>query len=204
VVISAVVLAAGRSSRMGRPKANLPLDADDTFLSRIVRSFRAAGVAEVVVVTGHDAAVIRERFGASGLAARFVENPDYDRGQATSLVRGLDAVEPSGVEAILLTLVDVPLVSPATIRAVIDRYYDTRAPIVRPTSGARHGHPVLIHKSLFAELRGVDPSVGAKSIIRAHASAAGDFPVEDEGAFVDVDTPQEYERLLTGSGGGSG
>ena len=102
-MIPAVVLAAGRSSRMGRAKATLPLDAGDTFLTRIVRTFLEAGVDDVVVVLGHEADAIVSSFSASGLPARFVVNHDYDRGQWSSLVAGLGVVDRPGVSATLMT-----------------------------------------------------------------------------------------------------
>jgi molybdenum cofactor cytidylyltransferase len=196
-VIPAIVLAAGKSSRMGRPKATLPLDDGDTFLTRIVRTFVNAGVEDVVVVVGHDAdAIVASCSNVAGLAARFVDNPDYERGQLSSLLTGLRVVDRPGVVAVLVTLVDVPLVSAATVRAVVERYRITHAPIVRPVQGDRHGHPVLIDRSLFDALRHADPSAGAKSIIRANVSSAGDVQVDDPGAFADADTPEEYERLV--------
>lgn len=199
-MIPAIVLAAGRSSRMGVPKATLPLDEGETFLSRIVRTFHAAGVQDVVVVLGHDAEAIAESLGARDLRARFALNRDYDRGQLSSLQAGLNVIDRPGVEAVLMTLVDVPLVSDATVRAVIERYRQTRAPIVRPTSGARHGHPLLIDRSLFDEIRRADNVDGAKPIVRAHASSAGDVSVEDEGAFIDIDTAAEYQRIISRGG----
>jgi molybdenum cofactor cytidylyltransferase len=200
-VIPALVLAAGRSTRMGRPKAALPLDGTDTFLTRIVRTFLDAAVDDVVVVVGHDADSVTAAFAPSGLPARFVENREYDRGQLSSLLAGLSVVDRPGVGAVLVTLVDVPLVSAATVRAVLDRYRQTRAPVVRPVSGARHGHPLLIDRSLFSGLRTADPEAGAKPIVRAHASPAGDVEVADEGAFVDIDTEEDYERFVISRGG---
>jgi molybdenum cofactor cytidylyltransferase len=197
-MIPALVLAAGRSSRMGRAKAALPLDRDDTFLTRIVRTFLEAGVDDVVVVVGHEAEEIVSRFSERGLPARFVLNPDYDRGQLSSLVAGLGVIDRPGVVATLVTLVDVPLVSAATVRAVIDGYHRTHAPIVRPTSGTRHGHPLLIDRSLFDALRAADPVEGAKPVVRAHASPAGDLAIADEGAFLDIDTPEEYAKAVSG------
>ena len=196
-MIPGLVLAAGRSSRMGRAKATLPLGSD-TFLTRIVRTFLDAGVDDVVVVVGHEADVVAQSFAASGLPARFVVNREYDRGQLSSLVAGLGVVDRPGVVAALVTLVDVPLFAAATVRAVIDRYRETGAPIVRPTSGDRHGHPFLVDRLLFDELRGADPALGPKPIVRAHATRAGDLPIEDEGAFIDIDTVEEYERVLSG------
>jgi molybdenum cofactor cytidylyltransferase len=206
-VIPAIVLAAGRSSRMGRAKATLPAGDGHTFLTRIVQTFLDAGVDDVIVVVGHDADLIADSVAASGLPARVVVNRDYDRGQLSSLLAGLASVDRPGVRAALVTLVDVPLVSAATVRAVVERYRATRAPIVRPTSGDRHGHPLLIDRSLFAALRAADPESGAKPIVRAHATAAGDIAIDDEGAFTDVDTEEDYRKTITvrlngGEGGG--
>ena len=204
-VIPAIVLAAGRSSRMGRAKATLPAGDGHTFLTRIIRTLLDAGVDDAIVVVGHDADLIVSSLAGSGLPARFVMNPDYDRGQLSSVIAGLNAVDRPGVAAVLLTLVDVPLVSAATVRAVIESYRRTRVPIVRPTSGSRHGHPLLIDRSVFDALRAADPSTGAKPVVRAHASAAGDIAVDDEGAFLDVDTEEEYRRTIASRfGGGAG
>jgi molybdenum cofactor cytidylyltransferase len=195
-MIPAVVLAAGRSTRMGRAKATLPIGGDDTFLTRIVRTFLAAGVDDVVIVVGHEAEAVVSSFAASGLPARFVVNRDYDRGQLSSLVTGLGVVDRPGVAAVLITLVDVPFVSEATVRAVVERYRSTHAPVVRPTSGDRHGHPLLIDRSLFDDLRAAKDEDGAKPIVRAHASAVGDVAVHDEEAFTDIDTVNDYEGVV--------
>lgn len=181
---------------MGRAKALLPLGDGDTFLTRIVRTFLDAGVDDVIVVVGHDAEAIATAFGESGLPARFVVNTEYDRGQLSSLIAGIAVVDRPGVVATLVTLVDVPLVAAATVRMVIDCYRRTGARIVRPTSGTRHGHPLMIDRALFDALRAADPATGAKPIVRAHASGAGDVAVEDEGAFVDVDTADDYQRAI--------
>jgi molybdenum cofactor cytidylyltransferase len=88
-------------------------------------------------------------------------------------------------------------VTPATIARVIQTWRDTRAPIVRPARGAEHGHPVLFDRRLFAELRAADPRRGAKPVVHAHAHELVNLPVEDEGAFLDLDTPADYDRALT-------
>src|ERR1700722_19460977 len=158
---------------MGRSKASLPLEDGETFLSRIVRTFSDAGVDDGVVVLGHDADAITRACGGMRAAARFVMNSDYETGQLPSVLKGFAVVDRPGVTAALLTLVDVPLVHARTVRAVIDHYQRTGAPIVRPVRGHEHGHPVLIDRSLFAEIRRADPTSGAKVVVRAHASALG-------------------------------
>lgn len=180
---------------MGRPKALLPLDAGNTFLTRIIATLRAAEVDDLIVVVGHDADAIAGTLDVLSPPVRVVVNPDYARGQLSSLVAGLRAVDRPGVVAALVTLVDVPLVAVSTVRAVVDRYHATHATVVRPVDGDRHGHPIVIDRSLFQALESADPSVGAKPIIRAHVSAEGDVAVVDEGAFADVDTPEDYARL---------
>jgi molybdenum cofactor cytidylyltransferase len=185
---------------MGRAKATLPLDDGGTFLTRIVATFLDAGVDDVVVVVGHEAEAIVRSFSESGLRARFVVNPDYDSGQLSSILAGLAVVDRPGVVAALVTLVDVPFVSSGTVRAVLDCYRRTHAAIVRPTSGSRHGHPLLVDRALFDALRSADPTAGAKPIVRAHASAAGDIAIADEGAFMDIDTDEEYRKVVSGAG----
>jgi molybdenum cofactor cytidylyltransferase len=200
-VIPAIVLAAGKSSRMGRLKANLPVGPSrgekETFLTLIVRTLLDAGIDDVVIVLGHEMDAVLRTFTESGLSARFVENADYASGQLSSLVAGLRVVDRPGVVATLVTLVDIPFVSAATVRAVVERYQRTHAPIIRPTRGGRHGHPLLVDRSLFDQLRHADPAMGAKSVVRAHATTDGDVEVDDEGAFADIDTPEDYQRALS-------
>jgi molybdenum cofactor cytidylyltransferase len=195
-VIPAIVLAAGRSTRMGRTKALLPLAQGETFLSRIVATFRAANVDDVVVVVGHEADAVIASFDGRVETARFVVNSEYDEGQLSSLLTGLRVVDRPGVTAALVMLVDAPLVTAATVRALVERYRSARAPIVRPENRGRHGHPVLIDRALFDALRAQDPTGSAKAVIRAHTSPAGDVEIDDEGAFADVDTPAEYASVL--------
>jgi molybdenum cofactor cytidylyltransferase len=199
-MIPVIVLAAGTSTRMGTPKATLRLNEADTFLTRIIRTFQEAQVEDVVVVLGHEAEAIVKSVEQSGLSPRFIVNDQYESGQLSSMLAGLRAIDRPGVKAMLMTLVDVPLVSTATVRAVLERYRTTHAPVVRPVRGALHGHPVLIDRCLFNEIRAADPQRGAKPIIRAHVSAAGDVEVADEGAFTDIDTPEDYRRVVEAGG----
>lgn len=190
----------------GRSKALLEIGEGETFLTRIIRSFDAAGVTDVAIVVGHEADAVRASLLGRGIrlrpdaerGIRLVVNPAYESGQLSSLLAGLNAIDGPDVRAMLMTLVDVPAASPATIRRVIDRYFETGAPVVRPIRGDEHGHPVLIDRRLFDQLRRADPAEGAKPIVRAHASETGNVAVDDEGAFFDVDTPTDYARLRSG------
>ena len=199
-MIPAVVLAAGKSSRMGRTKALLPLGSSgETFLDRIIRVVREGGADAVVVVIGGDAAAVRASLPRDDAHISSVENPRYEEGQLSSLLVGLAAVEQrhDDVQAVMVTLVDLPLISVATVRAVREAYLaNPGAPLVRPRRGGRYGHPVIFNRSIFGELRRADPSKGAKPVVHAHAADEVNVDVDDEGAFIDIDTPEDYERFI--------
>ena len=197
-MIPGVVLAGGASSRMqGRPKALLPAGPGrETFLERIVSTLRAGGVDDVVVVTGHHHDAIAARTARVRPMVRVVRNPRPEQGQLSSLLAALGVVDHPGVRAMLVTLVDLPLVSAATVRAVLDAYRRTGAPLVRPGRGGRHGHPVVFDRGLFPELRQADPAHGAKPVVRAHEAEGCVVAVDDPGAFTDVDTPEDYRRCF--------
>ena len=199
-MIPAIVLAAGKSSRMGRPKALLPIGSSgDTFLTHILRVLRDGGITRAFIVIGGDASAVRATLPAVDQFLRIVENEDYEQGQLSSLLAGLSAVEHENddVEGVMVTLVDLPLISAGTVRAVLDAYRNLpAAPIVRPRRGSRHGHPAIFDRSLFAELRNADPSTGAKPVVHAHAAQEVNVDVADDGAFTDIDTPEDYERFI--------
>jgi molybdenum cofactor cytidylyltransferase len=188
----AIVLAAGASTRMGRPKALLEAG-DRTFVRRILDTLRAGGVADLVVVVrpGHEQ-LIRE-VEASGLG-RTVLNPRADEGQLSSLIAGLDALDQPGIDAVLVTLVDVPLIGPDAVRLLLSRAAASSAPVVRAVHQGRHGHPVIFKRELFEALRRADPAAGAKAVVRA--VQVEDVETGDPGVVEDVDTPEEYARLF--------
>jgi molybdenum cofactor cytidylyltransferase len=186
---------------MGSPKALLLSSDGRPFVVCVAAALAAGGVDEVVIVTGnhHDAIVAAPGLDSLPLRPRIVRNPDPSRGQLSSLLVGLGAVDGQKPDGLLITLVDVPMISPATVRTVIDVWQRTRAPIVRPSRGDRHGHPVIFDRSIFAELRDAPLDAGAKTVVRAHAAELINVPVEDEGCLTDVDTPQQYEALRRAS-----
>lgn len=189
---------------MGRPKAALPIThRADTFLSRIIRAVASGGLPEIVVVTGAAPEAVRQAAGPFDRRLRFAHNPAWAGGQLSSLLTGLDftvgdrskRADPT-LEALLVTLVDVPLVPAETVARIVKAWRTSGAPIVRPARGDVHGHPVIFDRTVFRELRAADPTVGAKAVVRAHDRDVLNVPIEDPGAFVDIDTEQDYRRAL--------
>lgn len=196
-MLPAIVLSGGASSRMGRPKALLPIpNTTDVFLTRLVRTLKEAGVEDVVVVAGSDAPAIGAFMEHEMPDVRLLINPDPSQGQLSSLLIALSVVDRPGVRGILVALVDHPLVARETVRAVIDAFDRSRAAIVRPARHGRHGHPVLFDRRTFDALRHADLGQGAKEVVHAYARELVDVDVTDEGVFTDIDTPEEYERAF--------
>ena len=174
----------------------MPIPGGGWFLSRLARTFLSAGCPEVMAVVGplgdevHSAAA-RER-----LAIRFVVNPDPSRGQLSSLQEALSVLAGRALQGLLVSPVDQPLIAVDTVRRVMEEWSSSAAPIVRPSSRGRHGHPVLFDARVLDELREADVSVGARAVVHAHANDVHDVEVDDPGAFEDIDTPEDYRRVF--------
>jgi molybdenum cofactor cytidylyltransferase len=192
IAVAAIVLAAGESSRMGRPKPLLPLNGE-TFLRHLLAEIRASRVTRTVVVLGYRPEVV---LAAMPEVAPFaIVNPNYPLGQLSSFRVGLDAVADSA-EAALLCLADHPFISGALIDALILAHERTQRPIIVPTHGGRRGHPTLFAAALFDELRAAPLDQGARVVVRAHADQVLELPTEEAGVVADIDTPEQYQQWL--------
>ena len=182
---------------MGRPKALLPEGAGGpSFVQRVADALRGGGIDDVLVIGRPEDAALRSEVERLGSNVRFVANTHADDGQLSSLITGLNVVDHPGTRAIVVTPVDVPLVTAEIVAAIVQTFNRTQAAIVRATHRGRHGHPVLFAHGVFAELRRSDPATGAKALLRAHAADVVDVEVSDVSAIVDVDSPDDYARLF--------
>jgi molybdenum cofactor cytidylyltransferase len=182
---------------MGRPKALLPCPPDGrTFVAQAVRTLRAGGIAEVAVVGRPDDAALRSELGQHAPPVPYLENPAHELGQLSSLLVGVSHAEGCGADGVMILPVDIPSVSPATVQALREAFDRGPEPLVRAAYQGRHGHPVIVGRSLFAELQAADPAVGARAVLRRDPSRVRELDVDDPGVLRDVDVPDDYRRLL--------
>lgn len=189
--IGGILLAAGESRRMGYPKPLLKLDDGRTFLETAVQAMLPAVDALVIVVGAYSERV--EQAVPADDRITVVRNPDYARGQLSSLKVGLAATADTA-GAVIVQLADHPLVKPSTFRAVIEEYEHSAKPIVIARYNGRRGHPVVFAKTVFAELMNAPEDAGARVVVNADPSRVAYVDVEDSGVVMDLDTPSDLER----------
>ncbi len=205
--VAAVALAAGESSRMGEPKALLAWPPspwpDATLLSHAVLSALEAGYAPVVVVLGHRAEALRAHV-PSGESVRIVVNERYAEGRATSIARGVAALEGEAIDGVLIASVDQPR-SVKLLRTLREAWEAARPrpPLAAPTYGGKTGHPPLFDAALIPELLRVSEArQGLREVTSRHRAARLAVPSEDALATVNVNTPADYELALRLAGAG--
>jgi len=191
-MIVAVVLCAGESSRMGRPKALLPIDGQ-TFIERIVAALKQTKVGKIIVILGHNFRELEAKI--SHLPVKILINTDYKQGQLSSLqlaVRDLQA--DADCDGMLVHLVDHPYLAPLLVEEMIRRFYETKKRIIVPRYHGKRGHPVIFSNTLFGELLSAPMAEGAKAVVNAHRAATLEIDTQEEGIAVDIDTPELYQQ----------
>ena len=172
---------------MGSPKALLPI-AGRTFLENILDAISRTSIEQTIVVVGHH----QKEIEAAVKVPRVVLNPDYEKGMITSFQTGIRALSRNTSGAFLF-LVDHPLVEPATIEALIMNLASNR--IVLPTFEGRRGHPVLFSSDVLEEILALPSTEGANIVVRRDPGRIIEVPVSAPGILVDVDTPEQFEKL---------
>ncbi|MCX5823442.1 MAG: molybdenum cofactor cytidylyltransferase [Deltaproteobacteria bacterium] len=191
-MISAIVLAAGESRRMGRPKQLLEWQGK-TLLQHVLESLINSNADEIILVLGHETDRIRKSLPA--LQIKIVINPDYKQGMASSLRQGLLAMDPRS-EAFLVLLADQPGIGPEIMNRMIREFQraDPRRGIVRPVYRGLRGHPVLIGVRYLQEALQLQGDVGARQILVNHPTDILEIEVNQDGILNDIDTPEEYQK----------
>jgi molybdenum cofactor cytidylyltransferase len=194
--VVAVVLAAGRSTRMGGPNKLLAELSGKKLVRIATEQALASKASEVIVVTGHQSELVEQAL--EGLSVKLVRNPDFAGGLASSVKAGIAAV-PADADGALICLGDMPLIDAMLIDRLIEAFDPDRGNlVVVPVADGRRGNPVLWSRRFFGELLTLDGDTGARHLIAKHAEAVAEVPVEGISAFLDIDTPQALEAARRG------
>jgi molybdenum cofactor cytidylyltransferase len=191
VEISAILLAAGQSRRMGAFKPLLPFG-PKTVIESCLDNIRAAGTGEIVVVVGHRAEEIQERLKEEEVSFAF--NPDPDSEMSASIARGIEQVS-RDAKAVLITPVDHPAVPSQVITTLIDEWRRGGAGMVQPEYNGRGGHPVLVDLAYRSELLNLDTQRGLRALFDAHRDNVRRVPVDSPFVARDMDTWEDYQQL---------
>ncbi|MGH7809210.1 MAG: nucleotidyltransferase family protein, partial [Candidatus Binatia bacterium] len=190
------IQSAGESSRMGQPKALLPIDGE-TFIERIVGVLQKTKIGRVFVILGHNAAELSRR--VEHLPIEILINPNYKLGQLSSLQVAVRRIEQNAdCDGMLVHLVDHPFIDARLVDTMIDRFYESNKFIVVPRHGGKRGHPVIFSRRLYGELLTAPLDQGAKVVVNAHQGDTLEIETDDIGITIDIDTPELYRQHVKG------
>jgi molybdenum cofactor cytidylyltransferase len=189
--VAGLILGAGKSERMGRPKALLPFQ-QTCFLTHILKEATHSELTCVRVVLGHQSDAILRAL--PEIEPNTILNRDYELGQLSSLQCGLRHLISAQPEGVMVFLIDHPMIHRTLINQLIDAFSRSAAPIVLPSFQHRRGHPMIFGADLFNELLDAPLDQGAITVVRKHAHEILHLNVDEPGVLVDIDTPEAYEE----------
>jgi molybdenum cofactor cytidylyltransferase len=192
-LLAAVILSAGASSRMGRPKALLPYR-EGTFLEHLIQVTRHSRIGVTRVVLGAGTAEIRTI--AKLDPSMVVLNSNWEQGQLSSICEGIRSLAGIETEGIILCPVDHPLVSARLVGELIGQFYGNAKSIVLPTYNGRRGHPVIFSNALYGELLDAPTDKGARAVVWAHSADVLEVPTEEEGIVLNINDPDMLRRAI--------
>ena len=190
-MLAAVILSAGASSRMGRPKALLPYR-EGTFLEHLMEVTRDPRIEMTRVVLGAGAETIRAV--ANLDPSVVILNSEWEKGQLSSIRAGLRSLDGVDLDGMILCPVDHPLVSALLVSELVTKFYELKKAIVLPTYKGRRGHPVIFSKQLFGELLSAPEETGARAVVWAHAGEVLEVPTDEEGVILNLNAPDMLKR----------
>lgn len=188
-MINAIILAAGRSKRMGKLKPLLRFN-DTTFLEHIISVLNASDVDGITVVLGAEAETIKKSVDLSG--TNLVINENYQQGQLSSLIAAIEKC-PKETRAILVCLVDNPFVTKEVVDEIIGKFKETNNPIIIPVFNKRRGHPTLFSRSLFNQLLNAPHDQGARYVVYSNEEKTLELETSESGILISIDTPDDYK-----------
>jgi molybdenum cofactor cytidylyltransferase len=192
-MLSAILLAAGESKRMGEPKQLMPVGSR-VMVEQAIDNLLNSAVNEVIVVLGHRAEEITGAIADKPIKIMF--NPNYRQGMSTSIIAGLILVDPQ-VQAVMLALGDQPLVDSQTINQLIDAFNNHKKGIAVPVYRGKRGHPIIFAIKYKPELLNLEGDIGGREIIRQHPNDVIEVAIDSESVITDIDTKDDYQSQLS-------
>ena len=193
-MLSAAILAAGESRRMGEPKALVSVQGL-TFVEHLFAATRLPRVGITRIILGAHAAEISAKLKFD--PAMIVVNPDWPRGQLSSIHAAIRSLPADTTDGIILCPVDHPLVSRRLISELIAQFDSSRKAIALPVYRGKRGHPVIFHATLYDELLAASPGVGARQVVWAHSQEIQEVPTEEEGVVLNINDPESLKKVAT-------
>jgi CTP:molybdopterin cytidylyltransferase MocA len=188
-MINAIILAAGESQRMGKPKPLLKFE-DKTFLEQIISVLKLSDADRITVVLGAEAETIKKSIDLSG--TNIVINKDYQKGQLSSLIAAIEDT-PEQTKAMLICLVDSPFITKEVVNQIISKFRETNNPIIVPVFNKERGHPTLFSRALFDELANAPQAQGARHVIYSNEEKILELETSESGILIGIDTPADYK-----------
>ena len=192
-MISAIVLAAGASARMGEPKALLKIG-EKTFLQHIIDVLHSACILDTVIVLGNDAVEIQNTL--DWFQGKVVINDNWQQGQLSSIIAGMNMLDGTDLHGVMISPVDHPLISQGLLVDLLQTFWKSKKKIVLPVYDQKRGHPVIFSKELFDELKSAPINVGARFVVRQHSNDVAELVTTEEGVVQNIDTPEDYEMKI--------
>jgi CTP:molybdopterin cytidylyltransferase MocA len=192
-LLADIILCAGASSRMGRPKALLPYR-EGTFLEHLIRITHHPRIGVTRIVLGAGADEIRKI--AKLDSSVVVLNPDWEQGQLSSICAGLRSLEGIETDGMILCPVDHPLVSARLVSDLIEQFYSSGKSIVLPAYNGRRGHPVIFSSALYEELLTAPSDKGARAVVWAHTAEVLEVPTGEEGVILNINDPDMLRHAI--------
>ncbi len=191
-MISAILLAAGESNRMGQPKQLLPFG-QSTIVERTIDNLLDSAVSETIVVLGYRDEEVRQTI--SGKPVKLAINPDYQQGMSASIIAGLKQIN-KRARAVLIALGDQPLVDSQTITSLVEAFIANNKGIIIPVYQGRRGNPVILAIKYKGELLNLKGDTGGREIIKRHPDDVLEVAVNCEGVLLDIDTMESYTSMI--------
>jgi molybdenum cofactor cytidylyltransferase len=194
-MVSGIILAAGESTRMGSPKALLKIG-EKSFAQQIVDTLIASRVLDIVIVLGADAEFIQNQL--NWFDGKTVINEEWEKGQLSSVLAGLRALELQDLHGVLVWPVDRPLVSWHVTVGMLHQFWTKHKQIVVPVHKGKRGHPVLFGRDLFHDLKRAPMEVGARRVLQDHPDDVLEYQTDEEGVVINIDSPEDYQKHVVG------